>query len=267
MGFVLISSRSNPLVRLARSLRERKAREETGLFLVEGIHHVGEAVQAGWQIDAILYSPAELRSDFAKELLARYAGRQEAVSADVMESIASKENPVGIAAVVHQRLGQLNDLSGARRALAVIAPQDPGNVGTILRTMEACGSDILFLLDGGVDPFHPTAIRAAMGASFWRPIVKASFGELVAWARSHESQLIATSAHAERSYLEWAPHDPWILVLGSEQRGLTPEQMKACDVAVSIPITGRVSSLNLAVAAGILLYHMSAGSGPRMRTG
>lgn len=263
----MIQSRSNLLVKLARSLRERKAREETGLFLVEGIHHVGEAIQAGWKIEAILHAPDSLKSEFAKDLLAKFDGRQEAVSTDIMDYVASKENPSGILAIVHQQGADLARLGSIRQGVAIVAAQDPGNVGTIIRTMDACGAQGLFLLDGGVDAYHPTAIRAAMGASFRQPIAKSSFAAFVAWARERGCQLLATSAHADRSYMEWRPTDPWILVLGSEQKGLTVDQTKACDIALTIPMVGRVSSLNLAVAASILLYHFAAPGETRVGAG
>ena len=160
--------------------------------------------------------------------------------------------------MVHQRQMRLDDLKSARVGVAVVSPQDAGNVGTILRTLDAVGADALFLLDGGVDPYHPTSVRASMGTIFWKPMVQTSFNEFVNWSRGLGYQLIATSAHSGKNYLEWKPTTPWILILGSEQKGLLPEQIKACDVSVSLPMRGRASSLNLAVAAGILLYHFAA---------
>ncbi len=254
----MIRSRSNPLIKQARSLRERKVRQETGLFLVEGIHHVGEAVAAGWNVEAILYAPEILRSGFAIDLLSGYQGRQEQVSGEVMSYLATKDNPSGIVAIVHQRLPGLGELGRIRRCVAIVSPQDPGNVGTILRTMDACGCDALILLDGGVDAYHPTAIRAALGATFWKPFVKASFDELLSWSRPGEIYLIGTSARGAQDYRGWQAREPWVLVLGSEQKGLTTDQLQACEVVVSLPMQGRATSLNLAVAAGVLLYHLTA---------
>ncbi len=253
----LITSRSNPLVKKARALRERKARAETGLFLVEGIHHVGEAVEAGWKIDSILYAPDLLTSDFARDLISRFSTGLQAVSVDAMESLADKENPQGILAIVHQKKMALDDLPSIKIGAAVVSPQDPGNVGAILRTLDAVGADALFLLDGGVDPYHPTCVRASMGTIFSVPMAQISFDEFVAWAPRSGIQLIGASAHAEQSYFELKPTLPWILLLGSEQKGLSLDQLKACDVSISLPMRGRASSLNLAVAAGVLLYHFA----------
>jgi TrmH family RNA methyltransferase len=139
-------------------------------------------------------------------------------------------------------------------AAAIVSPQDPGNVGTILRTLDAVGADALFLLDGGVDLYHPTTVRASMGTIFWKPVIQISFDEFVRWSYEGNYQLIGTSARGDVEYQTFVPNPPWILVLGNEQRGLSAEETNACDVTVSLPMKGRVSSLNLAVAAGILLY-------------
>ena len=256
----LISSSSNSLVKQIRALRQRKGRDEAGLFLVEGIHHVGEAIEAGWGIETLVYAPDQLTSDFARHLVAEQSQRSvrcEALTPTLFSSIAEKDNPQGILAVVRQRHLTLNDefLEHFHVGAALVSPQDPGNVGTILRTLDAVGADGLFLLDGGVDPYHPSSIRASMGAIFWKPLVQASFDDFVKWARKNGYQLIGSSAHAKTDYhtFSW-DGQPAILLLGNEQKGLSKEQTMACDITLSMPMKGRVSSLNLAVAAGILLY-------------
>ena len=253
----MITSLSNPLVKLARALHQKKAREESGLFLVEGIHHVGEALEADWQVESILYAPDLLTSDFARDLISRQSSKPQSVSAHVMESLAGKENPQGILAVVHQKQAKFSDLKSLSTAVALVSPQDPGNVGTILRTLDAVGADALFLLDGGVELYHPSVVRASMGTIFWKPIVQSSFDEFVQWARNGGYQFIGTSAHGAMDYQTLTPKIPWILILGNEQKGLSAEQMQACNVTVSMPMKGRVSSLNLAVAAGVLLYQFA----------
>ncbi len=221
---------------------------------MEGIHPVGEAVEAGWEIESILYSPETLTSKYAHDLISRVASTIQPVSAQLLESLSDKDNPQGILAVVHRRESRLNDLGSVRCGAAIVSPQDPGNVGTILRTLDAVKADALFLLDGGVDPYHPTSVRASMGTLFWKPIIQTSFVEFIDWSRKNGIQLIGTSAHAEMDYRNIKPVYPWLLLLGSEQKGLSPEHTKACNSLVSLPMGGRASSLNFAVAAGILLY-------------
>lgn len=256
----LITSHSNPLARQIRSLHQHKSRSESGLFLVEGIHEVGEAVQAGWEIETLVYSPDLLTSDFGLSLvndLNQRSIRCAALSGQLFTDLAGKENPQGILAVAHQCLRTLEYFSSRKFTwgAACVSPQDPGNVGTILRTLEAVGADGLFILDGGVDLFHPSLIRASMGSLFWKPIVPATFNEFVAWVRQSGLQLVGSSAHAVLDYRAYKRGGRRaILLLGNEQKGLTEDQQAACDVVLSMPIKGRGSSLNLAVAAGILLY-------------
>jgi TrmH family RNA methyltransferase len=262
----IITSHVNPLIKQARALRTRKMREKTGMFFVEGIHHVGEMLEADWQIEILFYAPDLLTSDFARTLVTKISEkgiRCQCVAEDVFKTIAEKENPQGIMVVVHQKQWRMEDISliNFKQGAALVSPQDPGNVGTILRTMDATGGDAMFILEpfagegGNVDPYHPSAVRASMGSIFWKPIIQTSFVGFVSWARKNEYQLIGTSAHAKLNYREARlQYRPWILVLGSERNGLTTEQMDACDLMVSLPMHGRGSSLNLAVAAGVLLY-------------
>ena len=253
----LITSLANPLVKHARALRQKKTRTETGLFLVEGIHHVGEAIEADWKIESVLYAPDLLTSSFARELISRLKIPPQPVSVSVMESLADKENPQGIIALVHSRHTQLSEIKTFSRAVALVSPQDPGNVGTILRTMDAVDADVLFLLEGGVELLHPSVIRASMGTLFWKPVVQSSFDEFIIWARKNDCQLIGTSAKADVDYHTLVPQLPWALVLGNEQKGLTHDQTAACDVTISLPMRGRVSSLNLSVETGVLLYQFA----------
>ena len=260
----LITSRSNPLVKQIRLLQQHKQRGASGLFLVEGLHPVGEAVAAGWKIERLVYAPDLLTSDFGLRLLDEQSRRGiplTALSSDLFANVAGKDNPQGLLALVHQRRLPLDYLKPERSFLAAacVSPQDPGNVGTILRTLEAVGAAGLFLLDGGVDPYHPSCIRASMGTIFWLPLVQASFEDFVSWARAHGVQLVGSSAHASQDYRTFERSDrPTVLVLGSEQKGLSPEQLAVCDLSLSLPMRGRASSLNLAVAAGVLLYQMIA---------
>jgi len=261
----LISSRNNPKIKQVRALRLRKARQESQLFLVEGIRHVGEAIQAGAAVQAIYYAPELLKSEFAQELIQvqTYAGVGcYALSADVFDSLADKENPQGILAVVRQPACRLDDLAPHNFpwGVALVATQDPGNLGTILRTIDAVGASGLLLLESSVEPFHPGAVRASMGALFWVPVVMASFAAFEAWARQHEYHVYGTSAHASVDYRSVQVYpSPRILLLGSEREGLTPQQAAACEQLIRLPMVGRTTSLNLAVAAGVMLYAMHAG--------
>jgi TrmH family RNA methyltransferase len=257
-----ISSRSNPRIKLARSLSQRKARQESGLFLVEGTFHIGTALEAAAPLEFVLVAPEALRGDFARGL----AGKLEAagvevyeVSAEMLAGLSEKDHPAGMLAVARQNPAAVSSFipHPSSLSLAVVSPQDPGNLGSLMRTLDAVGGQAMFILEGGVDAWHPHAVRAAMGAHFWKPIVQASFAEFTAWAQAQGVHLVGSSAHAERDYRQSASPRPGVLVLGSEREGLSAEQLAACEQVVSLPMRGKVTSLNLAVAAGILLYEMA----------
>ncbi len=254
----LITSHSNSLIKQARALRQKKARQESGLFLVEGILHVGEAAEAGWDIESLLYCPERLRSDFGRELVERLVAKNircAQVSEAAFESFAEKDNPQGIAALVHQKEHTLETFPPFHLTVALVSPQDPGNIGSILRTIDAAGADGLFLLEGGADPYQPACVRASMGTIFWKPFVQADFESFAHWSKAGGLRVIGTSAHAAARLADVKLDErPTILLLGSEQKGLSPEQIALCDDLLSLPMRGRASSLNLAAAAGIFLY-------------
>jgi RNA methyltransferase, TrmH family len=266
-----ITSRDNPKVKQVRSLRQRKQREATGLFLVEGIHHVGEAVQAaasgitGPSIEYIFFAPGLLKSEFAIQLV-RDQSRQgiacfEAAE-DVFRSLTEKENPAGILAVLRQKDAQLRDLNPANFpwCVALVSPQDPGNIGTILRTIDAVGASGLILIDNSADPYHPSSVRASMGALFWKPVVRVALEEFKGWARQYEYNVYGSSARGHLDYRSLEAYRlPLILLLGSEREGLAPEALEICSELIRLPMLGRVTSLNLAVAAGVMLYAVRAG--------
>lgn len=257
-----ITSRSNAKVKRARALRQRKHRQAEGAFVVEGISHVGEAVEAGAEVEALFYAPDLLRSEFASHLIESQAAKGvpcHATSADVFASLAEKDNPQGLLAIVRQRVSSLSELNPGNFpwGVALIAPQDPGNVGTIMRTIDAVGASGLILLDESVDPFYASSLRASMGSIFWLPLAMAPFSDFAEWTIQHGYHVYGTSAHGERDFrqVERYPH-PAILLMGSEREGLTENQIGLCEQIIRLPMRGRATSLNLAVATGVMLYAM-----------
>lgn len=263
---ILISSRSNPKIKYVRSLRQHKGRAASGVFIVEGIHHVGEAVSAKADIQAIYYAPDLLSSEFAIKLVNDQMNKGVnciACNADVFASISDREKPQGILALVHLNDVDLQHLTPQNFScgVALVAPQDPGNVGTILRTIDAVGADGLILLDSSVDWLHPTLVRASMGSIFWYPIARTSFVEFEKWVNKFNYEVIGTSAHGSQDFRKMnSTKRPVVLLMGSEREGLTEAQRKNCSQLVRIPMRGHTTSLNLAVATGIMLYTLFAQS-------
>ncbi|MDT8897550.1 MAG: TrmH family RNA methyltransferase [Thermanaerothrix sp.] len=257
----LITSSANPRLKLIRKLRERKVREQYGLFYVEGIRLVAEAIQQGWPIEMLVVAPQRLSSEFAWQHVeqARQKGvRIIEVSAKVFESLALKENPQGLAAVARQRwtpLSMVNPNAG-ELWVALEAIQDPGNLGTILRTADAVGAKGVILLEHTTDPYDPAAVRASMGAVFTQQLVRTTQEEFLQWCAQTHPTLIGTSDKAHQDYHEFTYPQGLIVMMGSEREGLSPPYAALCQTMVAIPMVGRVDSLNVAIATAIVLYEI-----------
>jgi TrmH family RNA methyltransferase len=181
------------------------------------------------------------------------------VSADVFRSMSLKEGPQGIAAVVRQRWEALEEIIPGNELcwIALASVQDPGNLGSILRTSDAVGAAGVILIGDATDPYDPGAVRAGMGAIFSQRLVRASNEELHAWKLRHGARVVGTSDAASLDYRDAAYSRPLVLFMGSEREGLGEEEMTVCDEIVHIPMEGRSDSLNLAVATGVMLFEIA----------
>jgi RNA methyltransferase, TrmH family len=257
----VITSTSNSTIKSIRGLRHRKERARSGLFYVEGIRLVGEAADLSADVEICVIAPELLTSDYglktADRLVERGATRLQ-VSADVFRSLSLKEGPQGIAAVVHQRWTVLEEIEpGAELCwIALDSVQDPGNLGTILRTSDAVGAAGVMLIGDATDPYDAGAVRASMGAIFSQRLVRASSQDLTGWKRRHGACVVGTSDSATLDYLAVEYSSPLVLFMGGEREGLGREETSLCDVMVRIPMAGRSDSLNLAVATGVMLFEI-----------
>ncbi len=257
----LITSRNNPTVKAIRGLASRKERERTGQCFVEGLHLVASAVQQGATIDACVVAPDLLTSAFGRDLaraIVDHGARRLEVTADVFHGLAVKDRAQGLGVVVRQRWEALAglDASAGRRWVALDTVQYPGNLGAILRTCDAVGGAGIILLGDTADPYDPAAVRASAGAIFAQLLARASFAEFMEWKRRNRAMVVGTSPMATLDYRKVAYQPPVVLLMGSEPRGLGREQQDMCDVVVTIPMIGRSDSLNLAVAASVVLYEI-----------
>lgn len=259
-----ITSLQNPRIKAIRALTQRKKRRETALFFAEGIRLVGEAVQTAADIETLVVAPKLLRSDFGRDTVRR--AREEGVEilevgADVFRSLSGKDGPAGIGVVARQRWTALDDAGAAalNHSLGWVVLEDvgnPGNLGSILRTCEAVGASGVILLGDTADPYDPASVRGSMGAVFSQQVVRSSLEALIQWKRRVGIPMIGTSDAAPTDFRSAAYAPPLLLCLGGEQHGLSKEAMEACDTVVRIPMAGRADSLNLAVAAGVMLYEV-----------
>jgi RNA methyltransferase, TrmH family len=257
----MITSAANERVKWLRKLQDRKARQESGLFYIEGLRIVTEAVQQGAAIETLVVAPELLRSDFGQQLVTNQQNAGRAVievSGEVFQRLSLKEGPQGLAAVVRQEWQDLADVrvEAGQTWVALDAVADPGNLGTILRTHDAVGGQGVILLDQSTDPYDLSAVRASMGALFTQRLVRASFAEFVDWKQRVEVALVGTSGAAVQDYHTYQYPDGLVLLMGSERQGLQAHHLAVCDALVSIPMQGKSDSLNLAVATAVVLYEI-----------
>jgi RNA methyltransferase, TrmH family len=263
----VITSAANPLVKRIRLLADRKHRRREGAYVVQGIQPVWQAVEAGALLEVLVVAPDLLRHPGARAMVAEQeaAGTRVArLSAQLFGRIADRDGPSGLAAIVADVPLTLGDLAVGAGALfaAVDAAGNPGNVGTIIRTASAVGCSGVILIGPSADPHDPAAVKASMGALFTVPVVAVATGrEFLSWARAVGVRVAATSARGSVGVWEADLATPLAVLLGSEGTGLPAELLDAADLRVAIPMTGTAESLNLAVAAGVLLYEV------RRRTG
>lgn len=258
---MMITSPANPLIKRIRALRQRKARDETGLCCLEGIRLVAEAAQCGATIAQLVVAPALLSSAFARTLVEAQAHAGVPVlevSAEVFASFTQKDGPQGLAAIVAQRWFALADLHSAPPPgwVALVEPADPGNLGTIIRTADAVGAAGVIIVGPGADPYDPAALRASMGAAFALRLARASWADFATWTKRTQSYVVGTSDQAPTDFQAVAYPQPLVLLMGSERQGLSPDQQAHCDLLVSLPMRGQSDSLNLAVASGVMLYEL-----------
>jgi TrmH family RNA methyltransferase len=252
----LISSPSNPLLKRIRKLRRRKHRAEERALFVEGIAPVWAAVESGAGIEVVVLAPELLTSERARSLVGSLDAKVVSVTPAAFESIAERENPSGLGAVVALPSRSLEDVPLGSAPLVVALDQvgNPGNLGTVVRTADAAGAAAVVVTGDSADPWDPGSVKASMGTVFSTPVVAAELDALLSWARAGDLRVVATSAHGRVDHWKAEYPDRCLLLFGSEATGLTDEALAAADEVVRIPQQGAASSLNLAVAAGIVVY-------------
>jgi len=261
----MITSTSNPQIKFLRSLYLPKYRSESGMFLVEGLKLVGQAFDSKADIQQLIISTDWLISEYGQSLVER-AKREDIelleVSGPVFESIARKDKPQGIAALVKQNWRNLSDLEVPKHDqktiwLGIEAIQNPGNLGTVMRTCDATGVTALFLLPNSTDPYDPIAVKASMGSIFTVPHIKVDYAQLGDFIKGlNYFAILGTSDKATQNAFTYSYPKNTLVFMGSEREGLSDELTDLCDEILRIPMVGECDSLNLSVATGIILYEV-----------
>ncbi|MBR4711541.1 MAG: RNA methyltransferase [Clostridia bacterium] len=245
-----VTSLKNPRVALWRSLKQTQARRETGLFLVEGDKSVREALDSGWRAEAVLLDaarpvPAWLPSALPLTLVPDH----------VLAAVCDTKTPQGIAAVMRMHTGPVT----GKRLVALDGVQDPGNVGTILRTADALGLDGVLLSADCADPYSPKVLRATMGSVFHLPFAVAPDLPEALRERQRAGIPVLSSQLDGEPFDRFVPDDRgFVLVIGSEGSGVSAPVRDLADRRLCLPMRGRAESLNAAVAAAIMMDRLTA---------
>jgi RNA methyltransferase, TrmH family len=247
-------------VKQLRGLRRRAERQGSGLFLAEGVRLVEDLLASAIVPRLAVVSTSVGDTGRGRELAERLRARvrTETVAEHELAHIAGTESPQGVVVMAEIPRTRLEDVAPGERSLVVVldAVQDPGNFGTIVRSADAFGADLVIALSGTVDPWNPKAVRSAAGSSLRVPVVEAAAGEAASVLRAGGFRILG--AAADGVPVESLPAAPrTALVLGNEGAGISPAVRDLLDLTVAVPIRGAAESLNVGVAAGILLYLLS----------
>ncbi len=255
-----ITSPSNPKVKLITSLFIRKFRKETGLFVAEGLRSVIEGLECGVVPEQLIYSDEADVGDELQRAIDETSARGGLclkVGEAVLEKLSRKENPQMVMGVFKQKFGKLSDIKPANSKcwVALEEVRDPGNLGTIIRTIDGVGASGVILIGQCCDPFSVESIRATMGSVFSIPVIPCSREEFLDLTVTWPGSVIATALNDKTvDFREAEYKKPLILVMGNEQAGITEKLQSAVHQTVKLPMNGRADSLNLAIATGIMLY-------------
>jgi len=276
-----ITSLQNLRLKQLIKLRDRRPRDEVGLFLIEGYREVKRALEAGVKPRELYCGPDWFLGENEPALIdaAQRAGAQVfELSKQVFARVSYRDRPDGLLAVASQWKRTLADLDVARLAeaspgsptpaakppllLVVEAIEKPGNLGTILRSADAAGVDAVIVCDPVTDLFNPNVVRSSTGVLFSLPVVMAESAEVRTWLRAHGIRAVATTPAAAVLYTDADLRGPLAIIMGSEQYGLSEFWLKESDLLVRIPMAGQADSLNVAMATIITLFEAVRQRGP-----
>jgi RNA methyltransferase, TrmH family len=247
-----IESIKNPQVKQWKKLHTKKDRDKTGTFLIEGFHLVEEALTHKELILELIVSESiDLPSTWNIDNV-----NLTIVTEEIIKAISQTETSQGIVALCKQLNNEITSDFKEARLLLLDAVQDPGNLGTMIRTAEAAGIDAVIVGDGSVDIYNSKVIRSTQGAIFHLPIFQANLFDLIKKLKEEDLPIFGTSLHNAVNYKEVPPQDAFAIILGNEGNGVNQQLLEQTTQNLFIPIYGKSESLNVAVAAAILLYHL-----------
>lgn len=255
---IKIESLQNQKIKDVVKLRDRRGRDETGFFLIEGFRELRRAVDAHRKIDALFYCPEFFLGANEQKLIEDTKATLFECSAPVFSKISYRDRPDGLLAVAPQVHLQLADLKLSKTPFLLIAEgiEKPGNLGTILRSCDAAGIDAVIVCDPTTDIHNPNVVRSSVGTLFTLPVITTSSEEVLDFLKKNQIAIVSATPHAKLDFFEADFKVPLAIVVGTEQYGLSEQWMKKADICVKIPMFGIADSLNVASASTLLLYEV-----------
>lgn len=261
-----VTSLANPLVKDIKALALKKFRDQQNAFMAEGLKLVIDALDLGWEIRTLVFAKAGIGNAAVEKVAARTVaagGTVLEVSEKVLSAITRRDNPQMVVGVFTQRLVPLKDIrpKGGEVWVALDRVRDPGNLGTVIRTVDAVGAKGVILVGDTTDPFSVETVRATMGSIFAVPVAKATPEAFLAWRKGFPGLVAGTHLKGAVDYrsVDFSGR-PVLLLMGNEQQGLPDDLAASCDRLLRIPQEGRADSLNLAVATGVMLFEIRRGA-------
>ncbi|MBT1158118.1 RNA methyltransferase [Aminobacter anthyllidis] len=261
-----VTSLANPLVKDIKALALKKFRDQQNAFMAEGLKLVIDALDLGWTIKTLIFAKSALGNAAVEKIAARtvaLGGDVLEVSEKVLTAITRRDNPQAVVGVFSQRFVPLKDIrpKGNDVWVALDRVRDPGNLGTVIRTIDAAGAKGVILVGETTDPFSLETVRATMGSIFAVPVAKASPEAFLGWRKDFAGTVAGTHLKGAVDYrsVDFG-NRPVLLMMGNEQQGLPDNLADACDKLLRIPQAGRADSLNLAVATGVMLFEIRRGA-------
>ena len=254
-----ITSRANPKVKAASSLRDRRDRDRSGLFLIEGYREIYHALKGGVEIKELFFCEDLFLGSNEGDLLQEAEKEAELISTSkyVFQKLSYRDRPDGLLAVAKQMRRTLDQVEIKKENPLIIiaeAIEKPGNLGTILRSGDAAGVDLVIVANGCTDIYNPNVVRASVGTLFTIPVVEATNEAALLFCQKRGVSLLAATPEAKTLYTKAPMKEAVAIVVGTEQLGLSSFWKKACDLHVSIPMHGVADSLNVATATTLILF-------------
>ena len=261
-----VTSLANPLIKDIKALAQKKFRDQQNAFMAEGLKLVIDALDLGWSIKTLVFAKAGRGNAAVEKVAARTVaagGTVLEVSEKVLVAITRRDNPQMVVGVFQQKLLPLKDVRAHDGDVwvALDRVRDPGNLGTVIRTVDAVGAKGVILVGETTDPFSVETVRATMGSIFAVPVTRATSETFLAWRNSFSGLVVGTHLKGAVDYrsVDFS-RGPVLLMMGNEQQGLPDNLAESCDRLLRIPQAGRADSLNLAVATGVMLFEIRRGA-------